>query len=114
VRCERALRIRSSRDRVLRTPERYEERVALGVDLLSIVFRECCAQDPMVVGASDPVALTQLLQLAGRTLDVGEEEGDRPVRELGHSARARTEDDRCLAGFLHRGSKLVGHGRTRE
>ena len=86
VRGEGALRVRRRRDRILRSAERDEERIALRIDLLPVVFLERRAQDPMVVCARDRVALTQLLQQTCRALDVREEEGDRPMRELGHSA----------------------------
>jgi class 3 adenylate cyclase len=50
-----------------------------------------------VVGARDPVALTELFEQPRRALDVGEEEGNRPMRELGHSAlESRTGQRSCL------------------
>ena len=86
VRSESALRIGRRHNRILRTPERHEERVALRVDLLSVVLRERGPQDAVVVSTCRSVALTELLQQSRRALDVGKEEGDRSMRKLGHAA----------------------------
>ena len=87
VRRERALAGDRGRDRVARTPERVEERVALRVDLAPAGRAERLAQDPPVVGDDrrrirSPSSLEQL----GRALDVREEERDRSGRVVGHRA----------------------------
>ena len=45
-----ALALHGRRDGVLRPPEGHEERVALRVDLVSVVLGERAAQDALVVG----------------------------------------------------------------
>src|SRR5947208_1853811 len=81
---ERALRRGCGQRRVRRPPKGDEEGVALRVDLLAAVLFECCAQNPTVLGQHLAVTVSQLLQQAGRPLNVSEEEGDGPARELNH------------------------------
>ena len=73
-------------DGILRTLKRDEERVSLRVDLLAFVLLVGGSEEAVVVGAGTAIALTKLLQESRRSLDVGEEECDRPARELRHSA----------------------------
>ena len=84
VRGERPLRRDCGQRGVPRPAKGDEERVALRVDLLSAVLGEGRAQDAPVLGQHLAVAVAQLLEQAGRALDVREEEGDGPARELGH------------------------------
>ena len=86
-----------SRDRVLRPPEGDEEGVPLRVDLPTPVRLEGRAQNPLVLGQHLPVAAGQLLEQLRRALDVGEEEGDGPRRNLPRSWLRR---DRSQLGIL--------------
>jgi hypothetical protein len=81
---ERALRRACGQRGVRGLAKGDEEGVALRVDLLSAVLFEGGAQDPAVLGQHLAVPVSQLLEQAGRALDVREEEGDGPARELGH------------------------------
>ena len=66
-----------------RRRERDEERVALGIDLHSIVTGTCLADDLPVCGECLGIGLcSQLVQELRRPLDVGEEEGDSAGRKL--------------------------------
>src|SRR5437764_8488326 len=81
---ECALRVGSSAHRVLRTSERDEERVALRVDLVPVVPYKRIAQQEAVILERRGVAAPELVQQLGGSLDVGEQEGDRPRRPLAH------------------------------
>jgi hypothetical protein len=81
---EVALRGDGSGDGVLRSRERDEERVALGIDLMAAVGGEGLAQDPLMLRENIAVPRPERLEERGRPLDVGEEKGDRPTRELTH------------------------------
>ena len=73
---------------VSRTREGDEERVALGVDLIASMRFECRAQQPLVLLEHLAVPLSQQLDEARRPLYVGEQEGDRTARQVGHVAAA--------------------------
>ena len=73
-------------ERVVRATEGDEERVALGVDLDPGMAREDRAQLAPVLGEQVHVALAVLMEQARRTLDVGEQEGDRAGGEVAHRA----------------------------
>jgi hypothetical protein len=70
------------RQGVGRGRERDEERVALGVDLVAAVGRDRVPDDPPMFGQSGRIGIgAELLDEAGRPLDVGEQERDRPARQ---------------------------------
>jgi hypothetical protein len=73
------------------SPREYdEERVALGVDLVTLGVPERGAQEPAVRCQHLAVAIPQLADEHRRALDVGEQEGDGAGRVVAHrSARAR-------------------------
>ena len=81
---ERLLSFSRGRNGVGCASERNEQRVALRVDLDPFVTTEHVAQGAPVIGKQRHVARPVLVQQARRALDVGEEERDRPSRELGH------------------------------
>src|SRR5215471_19119917 len=86
---EGALGVDGGGHRVARPREREEERVALRVDLRPAARAEHLADEATVVAGHAPVALVaELLQEAGRALDVGEDERDGAVGELRHRAYA--------------------------
>ena len=58
---QRALRVERSRGRVCRTGKGDEERVALGVDLDTIVGGERFSQDPAVLGEDVRIPVTELV-----------------------------------------------------
>ena len=72
--------------RAVRRSERDEERVPLGVHLDAAVRRECLAERTPVLGERLRVGLTELVQEAGRALDVREEEGDGAGGKVAHHA----------------------------
>jgi hypothetical protein len=70
-------------DRLGSRRERVKEGVPLCVDLHAAVPGERPPQQPPVLGERLLVRLrAQLVQQARRTLDVGEQEGDRAARKL--------------------------------
>jgi hypothetical protein len=86
LRRERALPgdCRGSRRR--RARKGREERVALRVHHLAAVPLDCVAQDPLVLGEDVAVPAAEPRQQRGRSLDVREQEGDCPGRQLSHWA----------------------------
>ena len=84
VRVEVALGRHRGGESVLPTGEGDEERVALRVDLVTAVSRHGLADDALVLGKHFCVVRADLLEQLRRTLDVSEEEGDRPARKLRH------------------------------
>ena len=79
-------------DRRHRAREGGEERVALGADLDPVPIPDGPAQDGRVLVPDRRVASAQLLEQPGRALDVGEQEGDGPgrqLRDLGPGRRRR-------------------------
>ena len=79
------LRLDGGRDRVARTWEDEEERVALRVDLDPVEGRERVADHHPVHGQHLVVAVVESLEELRRLLDVREDEGDRSTRQLGHA-----------------------------
>jgi hypothetical protein len=75
--------------------EGNEEGVTLGVDLDAAVTDEGLAKDPSVFFQSLRVRVrTEVVQELRRTLDVGEQEGDSPGREIAaHMRMMRQTDD---------------------
>jgi hypothetical protein len=61
-----------------------EERVALIVDLSTLVRVRRLPEDARVLGENAAVPLSELLEQPRRALDVCEEESDGPLRELSH------------------------------
>ena len=88
-----------------RAREREEEGVALRVDLATVTSRHGLADDLPVLLEKLGVAVAKTLKQPCRALDVGEEEGDGPARELDHRVGVRPGRDvvKALrrAGLLH-------------
>jgi hypothetical protein len=85
---ERALAGYGRGDRVVRTGEGVEERVALRIDLASGGER---LTEPRQVLLEDRavVVRAELPEQPGRSLDIGEEKGDGARRELDHARNSR-------------------------
>jgi len=84
---ECALGLHDRADRFRRSREGDKERVALGVDLHSVMSREGRAEHPAVLVKLLGVRITDLAQQLRRALDVGEEQGDHAGREITRHAR---------------------------
>src|SRR5581483_3151952 len=86
MRRERSLRRRGAGDGRARAAKDEEEGVALSVDLDALVLGEGRPEERVVL-AEEPTVLVpaELLQQARRALDVREEKGDRPAREVPRS-----------------------------
>src|SRR4029079_2208442 len=82
VRGECALRRRGRADRVARTPEGDEERVALGAHLLAAELRKRVTHQRAVVRKDGRITVAQLAEQARRALDVGEKKRDRSADGL--------------------------------
>ena len=96
-RCRRKARLRlsSTGDGVARRREDAEERISLRVDLDTAVGGKCPAQEGAVIGEGLRVLLLpELVQQFGRPLHIGEEERDRPGRELGGHGTMMRQDER--------------------
>ena len=87
---ERTLGRRGGLDSVRGSREGDEERVALGVDLHPAVRRPDSPQQRAVLGEQVAVGVAEAVEQAGRALDVGEEEGDRPCGQTACHAGDRT------------------------
>src|SRR5204862_3348745 len=85
----RGLSVGGRRQRIAGPRERDEERVALGVDLDPAVLGERSPQSAPVLGQRIRIRVAELVQQAGRPLDVREEEGDGAGGELSHPAIIR-------------------------
>jgi hypothetical protein len=83
---QRALGCEGRREGVPRPPERDEEGVALGVDLVAAGLLEGVAKESLMVGEERSIVVAESPQQPRGTLDVAEEKGDRSGRELSHSA----------------------------
>jgi hypothetical protein len=79
---QRLLALARGSDRSPRGGERVEEGVALRIHLHAAVAGEGLAQHTTMLGERFGVSGAQLVQQARRPLDVGEEEGDRPMGEI--------------------------------
>jgi hypothetical protein len=86
---ERELSGRRRGDRVPRPPKGDEHGVPRGPELVPSVVLERGAQDLPMVSERLDVPATQLLEQPGRTLDVGEQEGDGPAGELDRRGHPR-------------------------
>src|SRR5207244_13581476 len=92
------VRVGRGRTRVAGTREREEEGVALRVDLGPAPRAERLAHESPVLAGHAPVALVaELLEEAGRALDVGEGERDGPAGQGAHP-RLRYPDEPAGAG----------------
>jgi hypothetical protein len=85
----RALYLDGGTCSVLRPSEHEEERVSLGVHLDAVARGEDPPDDAPMAGEDVGVALAEPLEQLGRALDVGEDEGDGPRRQLGHTTIVR-------------------------
>jgi hypothetical protein len=83
---QRPLDLQRAQHGLLRTSERREERISLGIHLRATLPGDGRADQPPVLGQDLRVPLTQCLDQARRPLDVGEHEGDRPARKPAHPA----------------------------
>src|SRR5262249_14966551 len=72
--------------RLLRASERDEKCVPLGIHLMAALPRDGRADQPPVLGQDLRVALPQRLDQPRRSLDIAEQEGDRPLRQPAHLA----------------------------
>ncbi len=102
VRRERLLRRDGRGDRVARPTEAVEERVTLGVDLLSPACAKRLANDAAVVCERIRVPVAEPLQQLRGARDVREDEGDRPALEAGH-ALSRSGSSACVRRRRTRG-----------
>ena len=82
---QRPLSVDGSEHGVARVCECDEERITLGVDLVTVVRCERFAKDPLVLGQHRLIAVAQPLDELGRPLDIGEEKGDRAAGNLRHA-----------------------------
>jgi hypothetical protein len=87
-------------DRPHRAGEGHEEGVALGADLHAAARLDGLAHDRRVLVPDRWVAVAQLLQQPGGTLDVGEQEGDRPVGSATMGGRRPSTDPGATAWEL--------------
>ena len=104
---DRPLRLDVHSEGVDRARERDEERIALGVDLEAVPFRERGAQEPALLGEQVGVFLPQAFQQPGRTLDVREQERDR----AGRDGRRRLPEARVI-GDAHMPSSSISDAHT--
>jgi hypothetical protein len=84
VRGEGSLRLDGGVDGGLCAREDVEERVALRVDLMSAMGRECRTHDRAVLAQDLAVALPKPALELRRALDVGEKERDSAAWQLAH------------------------------
>jgi len=86
--CEGPLAGDRRHDRVLRLPEGEEEGVALGIDLAPAHLHHGLSQQPLVLCEHGVVALTpKRVEQTRRALDVREQEGDGPGRDVRRQSR---------------------------
>ena len=92
--------------------KRDELAVAAGVDLRASVLGRDSPQQPPVVVEHLAVAVAELSDEAGRSLQVGEHEGDSAGWEFGHRAAGWWENDRTLhpASVAVARSSLTNYG----
>jgi len=89
VRCQSPLGYNGCSQSRVGAGKREEERIALRVDLATVASF-CRLPKDSAVGAKDiAVPLSELLEQPCRALDISEEEGNGPLRELGHSIGVR-------------------------
>ena len=77
MRNKRPLHLNSSRNASARRREYGEERIALGVDLLTVMDGQGFPDEPMMVGEDLRIRITQALKHRGGALDVSKEESER-------------------------------------
>jgi hypothetical protein len=70
---------------IARTRKGYEEGITLGVNLVTVILMERCAQKEPARFQHVSVAFTCSLEQARRSFDVGEEQSDRSSWELIHA-----------------------------
>jgi hypothetical protein len=86
------------RHRIRSTPEGHEERVTLSVDLLASMRGERLPNQPLLLGQQLAVAgAFELLEQAGGTLDVGEQEGDSAAQTLRRTPPCGKDSSRSAA-----------------
>ena len=74
-------------DGVFCVAERDEETIALCIDLSTAVVPEHLAEEPPAISQDIGLAVAELVQETGRTLDVREEEGHPSRRQFSHGPR---------------------------
>jgi hypothetical protein len=89
--CESIADLGSGSERVGGLPEGNEESIPLRVDLDPAVAEERISQRPAMLGQHLCIRVAELVEQPRRALDVGEEEGDRPGRELTHNRNDATD-----------------------
>jgi hypothetical protein len=72
-----------------RAPERHEERIPLSADLDAACLGNGSAHERRMLVPDRHIPVARLLQQPSGALDVGEQEGDRPGRQLRHVSRMR-------------------------
>ena len=82
---QRPLHVQRAQHGLLGARERHEEGVALRIYLVAIMTGDGLADQAPVLGENLCVTLPQRLHQPGRTLDVAEQERDRPTRKAGHA-----------------------------
>jgi hypothetical protein len=71
------LRRDGGRDRIFDAAERDTKSVALRVHFPAVIYRELGPKEPPMLGEHVRIARSEPLDHLRRTIDVGEEEGDR-------------------------------------
>ncbi|HKV86765.1 MAG TPA: hypothetical protein VJT78_02075 [Candidatus Dormibacteraeota bacterium] len=86
---ERPLTILRGGHRVGRARERNKEGIPLGVNLDAVMARERLTQSTAVLSQRVGISFTQFVEQPRRSLDVREQEGHSPARELRHGLFSR-------------------------
>src|SRR5262249_49316281 len=86
---QRSLDLQRAQHCLLRAGERHEKRIPLGVHLMAALDGDRGADQSPVLGQNLRGALPQRLYQPRRTLDVREQERDRPTRKPAHAAASR-------------------------
>ena len=98
---ERELRVLGRRHRIGGTRKRHEEAVPLRVDFDPVVPPPGLSQRAAVLAKHFRVPVAQLPEQPRRTLDVGEQEGHRPGRELSsHPSILARHGPRCHGALV--------------
>jgi len=89
VLCQSALRCNGGSQSRVGASEGEEERISLRVDLATVASFCRLPEDAAVAVEGVAVPVSELLEQSCRALDIREEEGDSPARQLGHSVGVR-------------------------
>ncbi len=91
--------------RTARAREGGKDCIPLGVNLLASSLLNSRADQAAALHQDVRIGVPQLLEEARGPLDVGEEEGDRPDRQAGHTRGLRTLSD--WAAYTRGGSAVL-------